>query len=178
MEQWPEEIENFALWLRSRFIPGTVIELGVRHGGTSVLWHELLPATRVIGVDRVGHDSYQEPEFSQRANRMRSEFSRYFFVEGDSQRGETKRHVESLISDPVTFLFIDADHSYNGIWTDFALWSPLVVPGGVIAFHDIVDGPRTGGGVAKFWKEQKGVLHEFRVNPASDWGGIGAMVKE
>lgn len=34
------------------------------------------------------------------------------------------------------FVFIDADHSYEGCKADFDAWSPLVKSGGEIAFHD------------------------------------------
>ncbi len=34
------------------------------------------------------------------------------------------------------FLFIDADHSYEGCKADFEAWKHLVVTGGEIAFHD------------------------------------------
>jgi predicted O-methyltransferase YrrM len=36
----------------------------------------------------------------------------------------------------VDFIFIDGDHSYNGIREDWEGWSPRVVPGGIIALHD------------------------------------------
>lgn len=48
----------------------------------------------------------------------------------------------------IDLLFIDGDHRYESVLRDFRLWSPLVKPGGVIAFHDyrppgdIHDGPR------------------------------------
>jgi len=34
------------------------------------------------------------------------------------------------------FVFIDADHTYEGCKADFEAWSPLVRSGGEIAFHD------------------------------------------
>ena len=40
----------------------------------------------------------------------------------------------------IDFLFIDGDHSYKGVTTDFRLYSPLVKDYGNIAFHDIIDG--------------------------------------
>jgi predicted O-methyltransferase YrrM len=37
---------------------------------------------------------------------------------------------------PPDFLFIDADHTWQGISGDWTVWSELVAPGGVIALHD------------------------------------------
>ncbi len=37
---------------------------------------------------------------------------------------------------PVDLLLIDGDHSWQGIDTDWHAWSPLVVPGGIVAVHD------------------------------------------
>jgi hypothetical protein len=40
-------------------------------------------------------------------------------------------------------LWIDGDHTYKGVKADFDSWSPFVIPGGVVAFHDSLD-PRLG----------------------------------
>lgn len=37
---------------------------------------------------------------------------------------------------PADFLFVDGDHSWEGISADWKAWSGLVAPGGVIALHD------------------------------------------
>ena len=37
---------------------------------------------------------------------------------------------------PILFLWIDGDHRYDEVKKDFDLWSPFVVEGGVVAFHD------------------------------------------
>ena len=37
---------------------------------------------------------------------------------------------------PVDFIFIDGDHSYEGLQGDWEAWSPLVAPQGIIALHD------------------------------------------
>ena len=46
------------------------------------------------------------------------------------------------------FIFIDADHTYDGVNNDFETWAPLLEEGGELAFHD-TDWP----GVAKLMKE-------------------------
>lgn len=173
MEQHGDEIRRFAHFLVTH--PGDikrVLELGVRHGGTSALWHQLCPEALVVGVDRVGCDSYQEPEFSQRAAQMMAEFPRYTFIQGDTEDPATLTKVAPY--GPFDFLFIDADHSYEAVSRDFARFGPLVRAGGLVAFHDIVNGPCTSG-VHKFWNELKGDKYEFVTTPASDWGGIGAV---
>ncbi len=38
--------------------------------------------------------------------------------------------------EPIRFLLIDADHSYEGVKRDFERWSPHVASGGLIVFHD------------------------------------------
>lgn len=38
--------------------------------------------------------------------------------------------------EPIRFLLIDADHSYEGVKRDFERWSPHVATGGLIVFHD------------------------------------------
>jgi predicted O-methyltransferase YrrM len=34
------------------------------------------------------------------------------------------------------FIFVDADHTYEGVSADFVNWSPLLKSGGEMAFHD------------------------------------------
>lgn len=36
----------------------------------------------------------------------------------------------------VAFCFIDADHHEEGIGRDVPAWTPKIIPGGIIAFHD------------------------------------------
>lgn len=43
------------------------------------------------------------------------------------------------------FLFIDADHSYEGVKKDFEAWFPMLEKGAFILFHDSVDAERHPG---------------------------------
>ena len=42
----------------------------------------------------------------------------------------------------IDFLWIDGDHSYEGVKKDIYHWTPLVKKGGFICFHDYRDAPR------------------------------------
>jgi len=46
--------------------------------------------------------------------------------------GESHKAARTQFS----IVFIDADHSYEGVKNDFELWSPRVRPNGLVAFHD------------------------------------------
>ena len=43
-----------------------------------------------------------------------------------------------LAEGALDFVFIDGDHSYEGLRTDWEAWSPGVARGGVVALHDSV----------------------------------------
>ncbi len=60
---------------------------------------------------------------------------------------------------PFDLLFIDAGHLYNDVRADFIDYSPLVKPGGVVAFHDalFIPGNEGEGGVG-VWR----VIDELR----------------
>lgn len=51
------------------------------------------------------------------------------------KRGLSIEHSASW-KKPIDLLFIDGDHSYEGVKSDYEAWSPFVKVGGVIAFHD------------------------------------------
>ena len=44
--------------------------------------------------------------------------------------------VPKELDRPVRFVFIDADHSYDGCMTDWFAWKDLVADDGAVAFHD------------------------------------------
>lgn len=41
--------------------------------------------------------------------------------------------------EPVGLLFIDGDHSFEGVSSDFECWAPNVVENGIVVFHDSTD---------------------------------------
>jgi len=75
-------------------------------------------------------------------------------------------------------LFIDGDHSYDGVKSDFEMYSPLVREAGIVAFHDIANA-RTDYGVGRFWNEARNSF-KYReiVNPSAAQAlGIGVLWK-
>ncbi|MGN6214153.1 class I SAM-dependent methyltransferase [Parafilimonas sp.] len=45
-------------------------------------------------------------------------------------------HVDRLINEALDFIFIDGDHSYEGVTKDFELYNEKLSENGIIVFHD------------------------------------------
>jgi spermidine synthase len=74
----------------------------------------------------------------------------------NSQIEETKNLVKDFCPQ-YDLIFIDGDHSYEGVRRDFELYQELLSPRGYIVFHDIdpdhVFRDGAGGEVYQFWKD-------------------------
>ena len=47
--------------------------------------------------------------------------------------------AKELSGTPLSLIFVDAIHDYINVWFDFRVWGNLLVPGGIILFHDVDD---------------------------------------
>jgi len=86
--------------------------------------------------------------------------------------GYTAEVVQRYCGRPVRMLLIDADHSYAAVRTDFELWSPLVMPGGLIVFHDyLIDD------VARFVDTEVAADARFEMAPGQVVPNVMAVTK-
>lgn len=73
---------------------------------------------------------------------------------------------------PIDFLYIDADHSYDGVMADLAAWVPRVAPGGLIVGDDY--GNAIYPGVKRAWDEYESThgltLTRFQSDPPAAQG--------
>ena len=80
--------------------------------------------------------------------------------------------------DEIDFLFMDGDHTYEGISEDYYLWHEKVRKGGLIAFHDIhgtnIDGKDING-VKDFWQEIKKSYKTEEIITREKYYGIGII---
>lgn len=86
-------------------------------------------------------------------------------IKGDTRMNKTFLKVKRTFNEePLDLLFIDGDHSIEGVKDDFEQYSQLVRKGGVIVFHDIhpdsyiLSGKQTSsyvGDVPIFWQQLK-----------------------
>jgi predicted O-methyltransferase YrrM len=102
-----------------------ILEIGVQSGKSLRIWEAVADSqATLVGVD-LG-DNTSEQYFEKRPA----------VVVGDSRSSETLDKVKALLP-VVDFLFIDGDHAYESVSSDFRMYSPLVRSGGLVGFHDI-----------------------------------------
>lgn len=53
-------------------------------------------------------------------------------------RGDTVEMSEHVLDNSLSMIYLDADHSYEGVLRDLTAWYPKVVSGGIIAGHDFL----------------------------------------
>ncbi|MDX6424315.1 MAG: hypothetical protein QOI67_1786 [Gaiellaceae bacterium] len=161
-----------------RLHPKRVCEIGTAGGGTLYL------LTRVAEPDAVlVYVDLSVPWFSARARaRLARREQRVVGVEGDSHDPVTRDRVAGAFGgEPIDVLFIDGDHSYDGVRADFDLYAPLVRSGGIVALHDVnpdADAPHAvSGEVPRFWQELKRThrTEELIASSVPDGYGIGVV---
>lgn len=104
----------------------TVLEIGCDAGGT--LWAFQAVGARVFGVDLPNGPYGSGHELNTHGAHV---------IRGNSTHSAVLDQVRDVVDIPVDLLFIDGDHSYEGVKADYENYRSFVRPGGLIAFHDI-----------------------------------------
>jgi predicted O-methyltransferase YrrM len=178
--QVPWELAEFAQVVRDAS-PHTFLEIGTHTGGAFFVFCQICPPdATVISMDLIlGDEVYgRTPPYREfLIKRMKRPTQHYERILGDSHAEKTFCRLQRILKDEkIDFLFIDGDHSYKSVRTDFEMYAPLVRPGGIIGFHDIVKPSHDPSNeVYRFWGELKS-HHQWReiiADPSPGWGGIG-----
>jgi predicted O-methyltransferase YrrM len=178
------EMETLLTKLTERKIR-VMLEIGTAQGGTLYLFTRILNSdAEIVSLDLPDGDfvgsypSYKKAFYASFAR----DNQRIFLVKANSHEKSSLETVKSILEGKkLDFLFIDGDHSYEGVQADFKMYGPLVREGGLIAFHDICQSRGTGleysGTVFKFWKETRKMYpyEEIINNPNQDGYGIGII---
>ena len=153
------------------------MEIGTDQGGTFAIWSKLSEDGIRISVDmphgqfgRADYDEYKRDEY------LKSLGSNVHMFWGSSHDYKMLEDVNNIIGDiQLDFLFIDGDHTYEGVKQDYEMYKHLVKPGGWIGFHDIKDTEfhrNANCRVDILWNELEGAKKEF-IDHSSCYGGIG-----
>lgn len=161
--------------------PQAALEIGTLRGGTLFALCRLAdPSATIISVDMPGgkFGGGTGPLYPPVFRKFVKPHQKLHLIKADSHQQQTKNKVESALrSTLLDYLFIDGDHSYEGVKQDFEMYSPLVRPGGVIAFHDIAPHKDSTCEVSRFWNQIKGKYESREIieNIGQGWAGIGII---
>jgi cephalosporin hydroxylase len=148
-----EEAKQYFEFLIEYFgtlMPMSFLEIGVLKGGNFVLTGELLGPNFAVGIDNGSYRLQGEYNAIQATAALSPSFSYEIFL-ADSHKPETKEKITAVCSS-YDLIYIDGDHSYEGVKQDFEMYGGLIRCGGLIVFHDIANQTT---GVPKFWAEIK-----------------------
>jgi predicted O-methyltransferase YrrM len=109
-----------------------LVEIGVMFGSSTALLKSAMdPTGKLVGVDphRPGRFGVSFENLVARAELRRTP--------GGAVELLPKFSYEAahLVTDAIDFLFIDGDHSWEGVERDWRDWSPKIAPGGIVALH-------------------------------------------
>lgn len=156
--------EGFALYHLAKEGPGrgAIVEIGSLFG-LSTCW--LAAGTRAAGREKVlavdhfqGSSEHQKDGSHPLAALAQSGTALPLFVANMQKHGlrdwveirvGSSVEVGSAWQGPIRLLFLDGDHAYEAVRADFVTWSKHVVPGGLVAFHDVGTYP----GVTQLYQE-------------------------
>jgi len=156
--------------------PKTILEIGTCGGGTLYLFNTVFNPDLIISVDLPSGPfggGYSEQRIA-----LYESWGNVKLIRDDSHKPETYIKVKELLSDrKLDMLFIDGDHTYDGVKEDFRMYKEFVKKEGVIVFHDINDHAGTECQVKNFWKELRATHDsmEIIIDPEQLGAGIGLI---
>ncbi len=139
-----KEIYILALLASVPTSPGSILEIGSFKGKSTVLIARALRAIGGVGLHAI--DPFLSAPTPGQPLAVDESTYRTFLANLDAAgvrelvtiHKERSEDAAASWREPLRFLWIDGDHSYEGARRDFEAFSPHLAPGGVVAFHDVL----------------------------------------
>ncbi len=178
--QW--EVTELAKLVQSTK-PRVIVEIGTYRGGTLWVWcRSNKTARKIVSIDLPegefggGYDERRAALYQLFVSDRRTELC---LLRGNSHDAGTRTRLEAILDgDSIDSLFLDADHTYEGVEADFASYAAMVRTGGIIAFHD-TNTTRGRHEVHLFWKKLSDSHKHVNIVERSEaeGNGIGVIFK-
>ena len=144
--QYPNQFSKY-LTLIQQLNVHSYLEIGCRYGGTFILTCEYIQ--RISSLQRISSSSSCSAVAIDIIDSPVVEYCQTnpntTFLRLDTRSDDFKMFMENKMFD---LIFIDADHSYDGVKSDYELTRNH---GKIFVFHDIINDACSG--VVQFWKE-------------------------
>jgi FkbM family methyltransferase len=141
LTQLPSEIKSFCEFYNTLNCKN-ILEIGSLYGGTFFLLCKLSNLKgKKISIDYPFYGEQSEQmKFRKTKEKMKSFAEDVHLIEADSHDLLSLEKLKEILNgEKLDFIFIDGDHSYEGVKKDFEMYASLLKDGGYVAFHDIND---------------------------------------
>lgn len=164
IEQLAREVEKLS--------PSTILEIGTSNGGTLYIWARYIKnCRRIISIDLPEGYPYAKIKFFELFDKTKE----FYFLRGNSHSKKTVDMLTQVLrQEKIDFLYVDGDHSYEGVKQDFKTYGSFVTRGGIVAFHDIMY--HRNYGVDRFWNEIKCQYASKEIITSQNQPGFGIGV--
>lgn len=146
---WETVPEQYTLHAQASIVPegGVIVEIGAQFGmSASIFCMAADKSVEIYSIDlfpydlmRLHRDNLVEAGYGKKLDAGYYAM-RNIPLQGDSyelgQHWRVTAQHHGRNGHNIDLLFIDGDHSYNGVVRDIAAWTPHVKVGGVVIFHD------------------------------------------
>jgi hypothetical protein len=110
--------------------PGLLVEIGVYQGSSLAA----MTLTRAGLGECIGVDDWSYPDPPDLKGRTEQTLSNAGVKA--QLYSMTSEQAAALIPGPLAFVHIDANHTLDYVRQDIRLWTPKLMSGGIVAFHD------------------------------------------
>lgn len=147
--------------------PQTVLEIGTATGGSLLMLSRLSADNAlIVSIDLPDGMDLGNGEFGGGYPEWKIPLYKSFgkknqtieLIRDDSHSQKVLNQLEKILGGKkIDFMFIDGDHSYEGVKSDFNMYKGLLNHGALVAFHDIMKDKRENPDnlVSIFWNEIK-----------------------
>jgi predicted O-methyltransferase YrrM len=165
--------------------PHVVLEIGTMNGGTLFMFTRVAaPDAMLISIDLPGgafgggYPQWRAPLY----RRFALPGQNVRLLRGDSQDQGIVDGLQRILGQrSIDFLFIDGDHSYEGVKKDHQTYAKFVRRRGIIAFHDVAPHSDLECQVSRYWRElaaERFNCETLIESVEQGWGGIGLYLVE
>lgn len=129
--------EAALLYKTAKKSTGNIVEIGRKYGGSALLLASAAADDQIVYSVDVADNTKVKGNFKLAPESVTKKIR---LLKGLS------KDVADKWTSPIGLIFIDGDHTYDGVALDIKKWCPFVVKGGYAIFHDVVG---TGLGLDK-----------------------------
>lgn len=136
---------------------GTIAEIGVYEGVNTLMFRQAMADDgTVVAIDPYVRSFFGLLGFGWHRRIAHREVARtqrgsVIWVERLGHEAPTDPRVADIL--PIDMLFIDGDHSWEGVERDWLAWRTNVEVGGIVALHDSINCPRPNVGSEAFTQQ-------------------------